>query len=142
MALSNSLFRRKWLARSYKFIFRSSSSRGRVCLVPQYSQTATVSLLISNVPPHILHLKMDIVEQTPHFMALFSASKAVIVSPLKAGFPKQIAGFQHNDAGVMISAVYTYYSGRRSVSVVHRRQLWRSLRHQLQQRRKMPRIEG
>ena len=37
-----------------------TSNFGKVCCVPQYSQVATVSSLISNAPPHILHLNTAI----------------------------------------------------------------------------------
>ena len=57
MALSYSLLRRKWLARSYRFSRRSLSSFGMVCMVPQNSHAQVVAFSAGcRSPPHILHL--------------------------------------------------------------------------------------
>ena len=47
--------------RSYRHAIRSLSNFGSVCMVPQYSHTATdCPGCTSSVPPHILHFKIDI----------------------------------------------------------------------------------
>lgn len=67
-ALSNSQAARRRWARAKSVSFFSLSAVGTVCLVPQYSHSATVMpASIFKSPPHILHLIMAILDFPPVF---------------------------------------------------------------------------